>query len=97
MEKFTTVCNNDKTANDNPIPNILYINNKCIDEEREILNVLNHHFINVANRIIKGKFVKENVNKLEQFLREKLRHHVFNIEFITPLGVKCIIHRQTQC
>ena len=67
--------------------------NNNIQGKENILNALNEHFVNISNIVEKTNYDERDFIHLGKYLHEKLRHNYFDVQFITPFEVKCIIDR----
>ena len=64
-----------------------------VDDNLNIVNELNKHFINISNIITKTSFSNKNFSDLKNQLDSKLESNIFDINFITPFEVRKIIDK----
>lgn len=82
-----------KATKKNEIPRNIVYNGDKIENQLQILNAFNEHFVNISNLVQKTELVKDNFIPLKQFLSKKLNHANFDIKTITPFEVSKIIEK----
>ena len=75
------------------LPQKIVVSDVEVDDNLNIVNELNKHFISISSLITKTSFSNENFSDLKKHLDFKLENNTFDIKFITPFEVRKIIDK----
>ena len=92
-KNIKSVSGEDNNQSMTNLPTRIHYNDNLVEGRLNVLNALNSHFVNIANKINKTPFSKHNFKTLKENLDRKLTYNMFEINRIHPFEVKRLLDK----